>query len=1264
KELICHAQTLHAPNMFVPQLVDTTTELLMSAQSLWETLPQPPKHIIPNLMNDALSLEPFEQSLTAPLKEMMQQWREESIIYRTGGALSALQQDEYAVGEVKYQSLCKLKGMAIQGLDQQMILSLILSTRQALEELTTAQEQLSQRILALAQNGPSDPALKQRWDIDLAASKRAPLDMPQLLTLYFHQDTTRYKTETGLSDATIGQLQTLLTNYVDQGLRAQQHARVQVQLDNVQQATTPDDQDRAKYRLAQALLTENLISVVDDPALSLFQWHENILLRPQQKEALGRLLASKDGRYAEVVEKIIMGGGKSKVILPTMAQKKATGQNLVVIVVPRALLHTNFTDLKATSNALFNQTADMFEFSRDSDCSAMRLEQIYRDLTDDMVHKHYRVTTKDALLSLKLKHIELLKMKPIIHGEPSEVSMARMSEWESQVLWADKIMSLFKNRADMIIDENHQELEYSNQLNFTMGEPGSIPKSIVLASVELYQFFEYVHLDNDICLSDVVTNNALLVEHHAFKSACERLADALVWHVKSPLRSFVERIGGPTSSDASKLSNYLKDNGNNPSTPDCILQASPEDQDRIAFFMREISVFLPNTLARNAGEHYGPSKSMAMAPETRALAVPYQGNNTPKERSRFQDSIETVNYTIQSLALTGLGKDLLRHVLDEWQIGAQKERVEHGHRTLDDTPTGHLFAERTQGLDPALLFSQLDLKDEAQFTQLHQHLQFDKALIADVLKTHVLKHIRTDSEILKANSYDLVKMVHSCQGISGTPDNASTYDPRLYYDKDAVRGENGLVYSAIQSKTPTIQGIDFKTTDQYIADLLTRDNASAQTRAIIDISAAFTGIDNIAVALSLAHYLKREDARFNDPEPLQYILYFNEQKKVTALRIGDDLTSPSPIVIGSSDPDVISKRLGCGPGACFTYYDQLRTTGTDLRQAEHAHALVLIDHTTPMNRFLQGAMRMRGLVEGEQRIDIIVPAHLATQSLEALKATMENNQKRQLARDNFVTAAPKMRSLIADDLNRRILNVTGDDAAGRKAALLTLFERYFIEKQAEDKDPGAFFKKHGGLTETRDTDYLLSLLYQQLTSDWVRLLQSAEQTPDKKESEAMFAQLSHIVKATCQEGVCDLKQKVGLSALNTEVEVQNEVQVEIQVEKEIEQETFNPSRTEAAYVRWDKGWMVENKALEFKALTLICQSTGAKNSPQFNEHIDASINFYRSYVGQEKYIGMFMKPVHALFFKRISDTLYCSILTQQESQELGPKLNKSPSDNS
>ena len=73
-------------------------------------------------------------------------------------------------------------------------------------------------------------------------------------------------------------------------------------------------------------------------------------------------------------------------------------------------------------------------------------------------------------------------------------------------------------------------------------------------------------LDNNITLASTVKDHLEL----EFKDACGRLAYELVHHDKSPLKSFVDTIGGKDSEAAKELLGYLQDNVNDQLIPDCI----------------------------------------------------------------------------------------------------------------------------------------------------------------------------------------------------------------------------------------------------------------------------------------------------------------------------------------------------------------------------------------------------------------------------------------------------------------------------------------------------------------------------------------------------------------------------------------------------------------------------------------------------------------------------------------------------------------------
>ena len=53
-------------------------------------------------------------------------------------------------------------------------------------------------------------------------------------------------------------------------------------------------------------------------------------------------------------------------------------------------------------------------------------------------------------------------------------------------------------------------------------------------------------------------------------------------------------------------------------------------------------------------------------------------------------------------------------------------------------------------------------------------------------------------------------------------------------------------------------------------------------------------------------------------------------------------------------------------------FDQIRTLGTDITQADDAHAIMTIDKQTTLRDLLQAAMRMRKLA-GRQRVSFYHP---------------------------------------------------------------------------------------------------------------------------------------------------------------------------------------------------------------------------------------------------------------------------------------------------
>ncbi|MCX7117001.1 MAG: DUF3638 domain-containing protein [Legionellales bacterium] len=925
----------------IPALFDDTVSVMESTSNLWEKTPTRPVLIRPEVS-------------TTQTKPRVREWLSDAWVKRRdawlvletafqsaeGVALpldvdtKGFSREEYQAGCTKYNSLKALQAFASQELsDPERLDDIEKISEMKGSQLTETQEALEKDILALGNLGPDDPVLKQAWVGDIHSGKRAALDIHGLLTLYFHADQSRYAEETGLSSQKINELHALLVQYLAEGIQLQQCTRVTAQVTALKKATTDEDKQRLSYVLAQALFSMNRVDVVKDPTLSLFQFYEDKLLRAQQQEVLDRFLNKEGDLFDESIEKIIMGGGKSKVILPALAQKKADGTHLILIEVPRALLRTNYVDLKATSSSLFHQDAYLFEFNRDSTCTAFRLEQLFHELTDVMVNKRYVVTTGDALQSLELKYIELLNEKP----KTSDV-LGHL-EWKNRVLWAERLVSLVKHRGDVIIDEVHQGLLLKTQLNYTIGEPTPLPPFVIQHAIEMYRFFKQVDIGayfkpvkpGAYTLEAAIASRDEFTEPLNMKNIMQALVRQLISHGDSPLKALILDWRVLEREDVkSELTAYLL--GESTAVPGFIRKGTLEMKQQIAFYKEQISNMLPFTLKRHQGEHFGPSKKVS-SPMDRLRAIPYSANNVPNEQSRFGNTLETIDYTIQSLLITGVDANVVRILVKDWVAeGYHEARVLHC-KSFDDTPMAERFRQLVQGRLP-LQLSELNPDDEGQIQQIAQVLGREPSLIYAVLNDHVLPTIKTNDTILHSNAYSHVDLLRTCQSMSGTPWNRSTFHQRLHYSEASGRGTDGYVVRAIEEKKPFIRGIDFDKPKTFIESLLAPSEQPTTARAIIDISASFKGVSNITVAADLARYIHAHPSQFSDPEPLKFVLFFNEGV-LSALKVQDKIEGQMPVVIGSSDPDNITDKLGgCSPYGRFTYYDQEHTVGTDVKQGD------------------------------------------------------------------------------------------------------------------------------------------------------------------------------------------------------------------------------------------------------------------------------------------------------------------------------------------
>jgi hypothetical protein len=1099
--------------------------------------------------------------------------------------------------------------------DSSLVQALTTAADKASTRLQVESEKLWNEALTLAQKGPKDTHLAQTWAIELEAQSRAHLTQADLRSLYTKADLTYTIAKTGLSPEQAQTLHDTIHKALVASICLQSAKKVKTKL---QEAVSENNLSSAL--IALDLLARPEIPALDTPPIVLLQHEEQILLHNRQVSALKELLTSDpDGRgFKEVVEKIIMGGGKSKVILPILAEMKAQGGNLTIVEVPQALLETNHEDLNRTSQRLYGKRAYRFDFHRDSKATPKRLKQIYSMFVEIMTNKHYLVTTGEAMESLELKYIELLEAK-----EPVDQVL------EQQLYWLDKIMSLVRHHGDCIIDEVHQGLSIKKRLNYTCGPLQPVKVDAIRNVLALFKLID----------SQFINEAPFLSPNYDWTPFKQDLAKKLLADTNSPLYFFVERaIQKYGIGIKDELVSYLTNQAKIPCL--AVEEASAEEQETLGFFKQEVGVLLQQTLVRKLKENYGPSKRKNLIALERTLALPYLANNVVNERSRFGNQLESLNYTVQMMLIRGISQKLLVEKIKQWQLKARNELFQNSKlKHFDETPTAKEFAILAEKL--GLKLSQVNLNDAEQLKNMHAHFQHHPTLTFEILQNQTLGQIQREGETISSNAFNHVDLYRSVQAVSGTPSNHSTFHQRLSYNKASSLGTDSYIIETIRGKQTAIKGYEYTQAASFIEDILTdpatlgtaNPRASEFTRAIIDINATFEGVSNFAVAQELARFYQKTKNK-----TIKHILYFDKNQVLCAL----DVAKPDqPILLKTTDEKEINRILGSTPNERFTYYDQSHTVGTDISQDKKARGVVLVDEKTSLESLLQGSMRMRGL-SSEQTLEIVVPRSLKDIKLEALVQQFVKNDCMALANDNLTAVKLQMSNLIRTQCLSIIRDLNSEEIA-QKRQLAQIFKSFLVDKPSDN-----FYELYGALNKKQATQDILKRHKEQLESRWKTCLASAKTIFPLLDPEPVDTQLQTIIDKALPNCLkeYDFAQT---NPFGLEVQIQMETQIETQQEVAIIHESFDSKLEEEPEIELDN---MEKNSMDKYSISLNTLCSLNVPNDLFSEQLRASKNYARVYKGQTHYVNSFLKPALVTWYYMHEEQLGAMIITTQEAEKL------------
>lgn len=717
--------------------------------------------------------------------------------------------------------------------------------------------------------------------------------------------------------------------------------------------------------------------------------------------------------------------------------QKPGEERSVLVMVPPQLLDMSREVLRAVLTWVLSTPIFTFECTRSRDLTKddqSKLEYVRK------VHG-VTLSHPKAVKALLLRFFEYTSLATGLHGIPkSQTPATKMFQKASDALVAKGCLQVFRtcvaiiDEVDMILDPLRSEV------NFPVGNKEDLmpsPERWDLAEHILYAVFivqadlqrdrankstlmqvrikamDAIRKDfkqtfgeaGDVALNELIKvmkeglqKHALQLEPHLMlvsetyylESIREPFAKwAALWlrreQQRHPLKKFLspddvalylKKI--PKSSDAlyGRVLDTLKDTGNQIGLMN------------LAYSW--ISVLLPHVLSKPVRVSYGALVSQEWEnmcaespknppPQSRwKLAVPFVGKDIPSKSSEFAQPDVAIGFTILAFHHQGLRQDDVQLVLKKSQ-----KNVENENGPIDDRPTMHEYrrwVEEGGGAvrTPAELMSlkqeddltntpplyQLQLDSAKQLEGLHNLLRYSPSMITAYLNGVFPATMNFQDQKLSASGEDIGGgiLFNTVLGFSGTPNDLLPFGMCKRSEEsnmmcDFEPGCEAEIVHVLASSTRT--SLEILENDWNVERLLQGVAKGSATKgryhALIDTGALITGMSN----LDVAHYLLDHGL-----EDIGGVAFLNDlDQKLILLR-------DSKVVMKLSESRVPLDKQ-------FTYYDQIHTTGTDVKHCPEALAAVTVGKDTTWRDHAQGCYRMRQIKDG-QRLNLLLPPQVVS----------------------------------------------------------------------------------------------------------------------------------------------------------------------------------------------------------------------------------------------------------------------------------------------
>ncbi len=342
--------------------------------------------------------------------------------------------------------------------------------------------------------------------------------------------------------------------------------------------------------------------------------------------------------------------------------------------------------------------------------------------------------------------------------------------------------------------------------------------------------------------------------------------------------------------------------------------------------------------------------------------VPFNGVDAPST-TKFGYPYEALCFHFMAVLQDGVEEDQILKMADEIKRLAKVSASLKG-KEFNKTYEAKLFKKLTN-VDLSEIKNGENLKIAKEFINKSagNALHFEAINAMDCIEIHKNR--------FTSNSQDIVNLLASVKGMTGTPYNANEYGSHLNENLFLEKGSEGKILYTLIKKSESTQ---FHIVEEFDIDLFLDNQASKRTPedllricAFMDSGGLLKGKNNKEIASSILKFLK------NINSEKKGVVFFDKSlgsaisDKLVVLKHGEK----NPILLqGTSEDDL--KKAGLSSNDVFYLYDEIHNTGIDFKLPFNALGFITVDENMLVRNQLQTIMRERQFITGEQSVEFIV----------------------------------------------------------------------------------------------------------------------------------------------------------------------------------------------------------------------------------------------------------------------------------------------------